>query len=65
MDKWYKSADKESLTMARRLMREEGFLCGGSCGAAMYCAVQAAKDCGMKAGQRVVVVMPDSIRNYM
>lgn len=65
VDKWYKSSDKESLIMARRLISEEGFLCGGSCGAAMYCAVQAAKDYGLKAGQRVVVIMPDSVRNYM
>jgi len=51
--------------MARRLIREEGLLCGGSSGSAMYCAIQAAKDFGLTAGQRVVVMMPDSVRNYM
>ena len=28
IDKWYKSNDKDSLTMAKKMMREEGLLCG-------------------------------------
>ena len=31
----------------------------------MYCAIKAAKDFGLKEGQRCVVILPDSIRNYM
>ncbi|KAL3885820.1 hypothetical protein ACJMK2_025856 [Sinanodonta woodiana] len=31
----------------------------------MYCALKAAKDFGLKEGQRVVVIFPDSVRNYM
>lgn len=65
VDKWYKSEDKASFIMARRLIREEGLLCGGSSGSAMYCAIEAAKEAGLKEGQRVVVLLPDSIRNYM
>lgn len=65
VDKWYKTRDKESLLMARRLMRQEGFLCGGSSGAVMWSAVQACRDYKLKAGQRCVVLLPDSIRNYM
>ena len=36
---------------------------GGSCGAAMTVAMKAAKE--LEAGQRCVVVLPDSVRNYM
>jgi len=28
VDKWYKSGDKSSLNMARRLIKSEGLLCG-------------------------------------
>ncbi|CAE7644843.1 Cbs, partial [Symbiodinium microadriaticum] len=64
VDQWYKCEDKSSFVMARRLIREEGILCGGSSGAAMHCAIhQAAKQLGP--GQRCVVICPDSVRNYM
>lgn len=49
--------------MARRLIREEGLLCGGSSGTAVAAAVQAAKQLGP--GKRCVVLLPDSVRNYM
>ncbi|XP_053409022.1 cystathionine beta-synthase-like isoform X2 [Mercenaria mercenaria] len=65
VDKWYKSTDRPSFQMCRRLIREEGLLCGGSSGATMYCALQAMKDFGLKEGQRCVVVFADSVRNYM
>jgi cystathionine beta-synthase len=63
VDKWYKSEDKESFLMSRRLIRQEGLLCGGSCGSAMAAAVKVAKE--LKEGQKCVVVLPDSVRNYM
>ncbi|XP_048777807.2 cystathionine beta-synthase-like isoform X2 [Ostrea edulis] len=65
VDKWYKSQDKESFIMSRRLIREEGLLCGGSSGSAMAIALKGVKDFGLKKGQRCVVILPDSIRNYM
>ena len=36
---------------------------GGSSGSAVACAIKAARD--LEEGQRCVVVLPDSIRNYM
>ncbi|RLN70796.1 hypothetical protein BBJ28_00014745 [Nothophytophthora sp. Chile5] len=63
VDVWEKTSDRESFIMARRLIREEGLLCGGSSGSAMAAAVRAAST--LKAGQRCVVLLPDSTRNYM
>mmetsp|Transcript_22664 Transcript_22664/g.29037 ORF Transcript_22664/g.29037 Transcript_22664/m.29037 type:complete len:504 (-) Transcript_22664:1390-2901(-) len=63
VDEWIKSNDKESLVMMRKLIREEGILCGGSSGSAVACAIRAASK--LKAGQRCVVILPDSVRNYM
>jgi len=63
VDRWIKSNDKDSFAIARRLIREEGLLCGGSSGTAMWAALQVAKELGP--GKRCVVVLPDSVRNYM
>jgi cystathionine beta-synthase len=63
VDKWYKVGDKEAFLMARRMIREEGLLCGGSCGTAMVGALLASKV--LKKGQRCCVLLPDSVRNYM
>ncbi|XP_069491766.1 cystathionine beta-synthase-like protein isoform X2 [Ambystoma mexicanum] len=63
VDSWYKSCDEDSFAMARMLIRQEGLLCGGSSGSAMAVAVKAAQE--LKEGQRCVVILPDSVRNYM
>jgi len=65
VDKWYKSNDKESLPLARRINAEEGILSGGSSGAALSIALKAVKDYDLKEGQKCVVILPDGIRNYM
>ncbi|XP_015180066.1 PREDICTED: cystathionine beta-synthase [Polistes dominula] len=63
VDKWIKSNDYESLNAARMLIKQEGLLCGGSSGAALSVCLKIAKD--IPANKRVVVVLPDGIRNYM
>jgi len=63
VDTWVKTADRESFQMARRLIAEEGLLCGGSCGAVMYAALKEAKS--LAKGQNCVVILPDGVRNYM
>lgn len=63
VDKWVKTNDRDTFKMARRLIKEEGLLVGGSSGAAVDGALKAAKE--LKAGQKCVVILPDSIRNYM
>uniref|UniRef100_A0A7E4UMY4 cystathionine beta-synthase n=1 Tax=Panagrellus redivivus TaxID=6233 RepID=A0A7E4UMY4_PANRE len=60
---WVKTTDADSFHTARRLIREEGILCGGSSGANVWAALQVAK--GLPKDKRVVVILPDSIRNYM
>ncbi len=63
VDRWIKSNDRESFLTARQLIRQEGLLCGGSSGAAVFAAMQVCRDLGP--GKRVVVILPDSIRNYL
>ncbi|XP_045708540.1 cystathionine beta-synthase isoform X2 [Phyllostomus hastatus] len=63
VDKWFKCNDEESFAFARMLIAQEGLLCGGSAGSAMAVAVKAAQE--LREGQRCVVILPDSIRNYM
>jgi cystathionine beta-synthase len=65
IDEWLKGPDKESFIMARRLLREEGFMCGGSSGTAMDAAVRYCKMKNLGPEATVVVVLPDNIRNYM
>lgn len=63
IDEYVKTQDKESFLMARRLIREEGLLIGGSSGSAVWAALQVAAR--LKKGQRCAIILPDSIRNYL
>lgn len=63
IDSWIKTNDRDSFRIARKLIRQEGLLCGGSCGAATWAAMQVAKE--MPKGSRIVVILADSIRNYL
>jgi len=63
VDEWVRVSDRESFRWARRLAREEGLLAGGSGGTSIYAAVQIAKRLG--SGKRVLMMIPDSGRNYL
>ncbi|CDZ76042.1 Cysteine synthase [Legionella massiliensis] len=63
IDRYIKTTDADSFRVARQLISEEGLLVGGSSGAAMWGALEAAAS--LTAGQKCLVILPDSIRNYM
>jgi len=56
--------DEDALETSRRLARSEGFMCGISCGAAAWAALQLAKQ-PENAGKNIVVVLPDLGERYL
>ncbi|KAI9826319.1 MAG: cystathionine beta-synthase [Thelocarpon impressellum] len=65
VDVWCKTDDREAFAYARRLIAEEGLLVGGSSGSAIAAMVQASKELKLTKDDVIVVILPDSIRNYM
>ena len=55
-------SDKDALTTARRLAREDGIMCGISSGTNVAAAIQLAKKLGP--GKTVVTVLPDTAERY-
>lgn len=56
-------ANDDAIETARRLAKEEGILVGVSAGAAVFAALQVARELGP--GKRVVVVAPDTGERYL
>lgn len=63
MDDVIQVSDRDAFLMARRLVQEEGILAGGSSGAAVHAALKVCE--GLGEDRVVVVVLPDTGRNYM
>lgn len=57
-------ASEDAMAMARRIMQEEGIMCGISCGAAMAAALRLAEDPAY-ADKSIVVILPDSGERYL
>ena len=60
---WVKTNDRDSFQTALLAIKQEGLLCGGSSGSALWAALKTATR--LKKGQNCVVILPDGIRNYM
>ena len=63
IDEMVTVSDRDSFVTARHLAREEGILTGGSCGAALYGALQIARK--YDESTNIVVVLPDGGRSYL
>jgi len=57
--------DKNSLITTRKLAREEGLFVGGSCGAAVYGALEYARNNKTDKDDLMVVILPDSGTRYI
>jgi cystathionine beta-synthase len=57
--------DKNSLLMTRRLAKEEGLFIGGSCGAAVFGALEYVKANPLKPDDLMVIILPDSGTRYV
>ncbi len=63
VDRWVTVTDRDSFLTARRITREEGLLAGGSCGTALWAALQLKSEVGPD--DLVVVILPDSGKSYL
>lgn len=63
IDEMVTVSDRDAFVTARHLARAEGILAGGSCGAAIYGALQVARR--YDENTNIVVVLPDGGRSYL
>ncbi|MCA9776985.1 MAG: cysteine synthase, partial [Candidatus Eremiobacteraeota bacterium] len=63
IDEMVTVSDRDSFVTARHLAREEGILAGGSCGSALFGALQIARR--YDESTNIVVILPDGGRSYL
>jgi cystathionine beta-synthase len=63
IDDIYRVSDKDSFQHARRLVKQEGILGGGSSGAALWGALKLARS--LEKPARIVTIFPDSASRYL
>ncbi len=64
IDEIRKVGDRESFIAARRLVREEGLLVGGSAGAAVHIALEIGRE-ETRRGKMIVLLLPDTGKHYL
>lgn len=63
IDEVVQVSDEDAFLMTRRLIKEEGILCGISSGANFFASMKVARELGE--GKRVVVIFPDTAERYL
>ena len=64
VDRYITVSDKDSFLMTRRLAATEGILAGGSCGLALYAALEVARELD-DPDAMIAVILPDGGRSYL
>jgi cystathionine beta-synthase len=64
VDRYVTVSDKNSFLMTRRLAQTEGILAGGSCGLALYAALEVAREVDAPDAM-IAVILPDGGRSYL
>jgi len=65
IDEWVKFTDKQAFDTARKAMRMEGIMCGGSAGGVIWSALHYAKEKKLGKDKTIVAFIPDTNRNYL
>jgi cystathionine beta-synthase len=64
VDRYITVSDRDSFLTARRLAQTEGILAGGSCGTALWAALEVAKEVDDPEAM-IAVILPDGGRSYL